>query len=64
MAGSQLNIKIDPDFLQRVKAHATRQGKTVTEFVAQGLMEAVSEERSASIEERVARIEKHLGLDD
>jgi hypothetical protein len=64
VAGSQLNIKIDPDLLQRVKAHATRQGKTVTGFVAQGLMEAVSEERSASIEERVAGIEKHLGLDD
>jgi hypothetical protein len=63
VARSQLNIKIDPDLLQRVKAHATRQGKTDTEFVAQVLMEAVSEDRNASHEERLARIEKHLGLD-
>ncbi|MBM5794192.1 MAG: hypothetical protein FJ057_09730 [Cyanobacteria bacterium K_DeepCast_0m_m1_088] len=63
MARSQLNIKIDPELLQRVKAHATRQGKTVTEFVAETLMEAVAEEKVASIEERLARIEKHLGLD-
>lgn len=60
MARSQLNIKIDPELLQRVKAHATRQGKTVTEFVAETLMEAVAEEKVASIEERLARIENTL----
>jgi len=43
VARSQLNIKIDPELLQRVKAHATRQGKTVTEFVAEVLLEAVKE---------------------
>jgi len=60
VARSQLNIKIDPELLQRVKAHATRQGKTVTEFVAETLMEAVAEEKVASIEERLARIENTL----
>lgn len=64
MARSQLNIKIDPELLQRVKSHATRQGKTVTEFVAQVLMEAVSEDKASTLEERLSRIERHLGLDE
>ena len=64
MSRSQLNIKIDPDLLLRVKAHATRQGKTTTEFVTAVLQEAIAEDRTTSLEERLARIERHLRLDD
>jgi hypothetical protein len=61
---TQLNIKVDPELLKLVKACATRQGLTLTEFVAAVLAKAVSEEDHPSLEERVSRIEKHLGLRD
>jgi uncharacterized protein (DUF1778 family) len=59
---TQLNIKIDPELLQRVKFHAVRQGKTLTEFVIEVLQQAASEEPS-SLEARLRRIEQHLGID-
>ena len=59
---SQLNIKIDPELLQRLRSHATRQGTTLTEFVASVLAKAISGDEHLSLEERVNRIEKHLGL--
>ncbi len=62
MTRAQLNIKIAPDLLARVKAHATRQGMTVTDFVATVLAKAISEENSPTLEERISKIEKHLGL--
>jgi hypothetical protein len=61
---TQLNIKVDPELLRLVKACATRQGVTLTDFVAAVLAKAVSEEDHPSLEERVRRIEKHLGLTD
>ena len=64
MTRTQLNIKVDPELLKLVKAYATRQGVTLTEFVAAVLAKAVSGEESPSLEDRVSRIEKHLGLGD
>ncbi|MBM5785394.1 MAG: hypothetical protein FJ076_11350 [Cyanobacteria bacterium K_DeepCast_35m_m1_288] len=64
MTRSQLNIKIDPELLQRVKAHATRQGVTLTDFVATVLAKAISDGDSPTLEERIRRIERHLGLAD
>ena len=64
MTRSQLNIKIDPELLTRVKAHATRQGMTLTDFVATVLAKAISGEEELTLEERISRIEQHLGLLD
>jgi len=61
---TQLNIKVDPELLKLAKAYATRHGVTLTEFVAAVLAKAVSGEEPLSLEERVSRIEKHLGLGD
>ena len=61
---SQLNIKIDPELLQRLRSHAARQGTTLTEFVASVLAKAISGDEHLSLEERVTRIEEHLGLQD
>ncbi len=63
MSRSQLNIKIDPELLARVKSTAIKQGLTVTEFVTQVLEAAAGETTSTTLEERLSRIEKHLGLD-
>jgi uncharacterized protein (DUF1778 family) len=61
---TQLNIKIDPELLKLLKAYATRQGVTLTDFVAEALAKAVSGEDPLALEQRVSRIEKHLGLSD
>lgn len=63
VARSQLNIKIEPELLQRAKAHAAKEGKTLTEFVKTVLEEAVAGTGGISLEERVARIEKQLGIE-
>ncbi len=63
MSRSQLNIKIDPELLARVKSTAIKQGLTVTEFVTQVLEAEAGEAASTTLEERLSRIEKHLGLD-
>lgn len=65
MTRSQLNIKIDPELLRQVKSTAIKQGLTVTEFVSQVLSAAVGDHEGSSetIEQRLSRIEKHLGLD-
>ena len=62
MTRAQLNIKLDPELLKRVKAHAARQGKTLTEFVIEVLQQAVSED-PISLEARLKRIEERLGID-
>lgn len=64
MTRTQLNIKIDPELLKLLKAYATRQGVTLTDFVAEALAKAVSGEDPLALEQRVSRIEKHLGLSD
>lgn len=61
---TQLNIKIDPELLKLLKACAIRQGVTQTDFVAGVLAKAVSGEDPLALEQRVSRIEKHLGLSD
>jgi len=66
MTRSQLNIKIDPELLRQVKSTAIKQGLTVTEFVSQVLSAAVGDPDASTetIEERLSRIEKHLGLSE
>ena len=49
MTRTQLNIKVDPELLKLLKACATRQGVTLTEFVAAVLAKAVSEEDHPSL---------------
>jgi predicted HicB family RNase H-like nuclease len=61
MARTQLNIKVEPELLQRAKAHATQQGKTLTEFLTE-LLEAAVKDQPSNVEARLNRIEKHLGL--
>ena len=62
MSRTQPNFKLDPDLLQRVKSTAMQRGLTVTEFVCQCLEAACDEEACVSLEQRVQRIEEHLGL--
>ena len=66
MNRSQLNIKIYPELLRQVKSTAIKQGLTVTEFVSQVLSAAVGgpDASTETIEERLSRIEKHLGLSE
>jgi uncharacterized protein (DUF1778 family) len=61
---SQLNFKIDPELLKRVKSTAAQRGLTVTEFVCQCLEAACDEDACVSLEQRVKRIEQHLGFGD
>ena len=63
VARSQLNIKIDPELLKRAKAHAAKEGMTLTEFVKTVIEEAVAGTGGISLEERLARIEKQLGIE-
>lgn len=57
---SQLNIKIDPQLLLKVKAKAIKSGKTLTAFVSE-LLERSSIQATSDIdilEQRLLRIEK------
>ena len=61
---SQLNIKIDPQLLLKLKAKAIKSGKTLTAFVTE-LLEQGSIQTTSGIdilEQRLLRIEKHLNL--
>ena len=60
---SQLNIKIDPLLLAQVKSEAIKQGVTVTEFVTAALTKALNGDGAGTVEERLRRLEQHLGLD-
>lgn len=62
MTRTQLNIKINPDLLVKIKELARRQGKTLSEFVVEILEQAVAD-RPISLEARLERIEQHLGID-
>jgi len=59
---TQLNIKINPDLLVKIKELARRQGKTLSEFVVEILEQAVAD-RPISLEARLERIEQQLGID-
>ena len=61
---SQLNIKISPELLQKVRASALKRGLTVTDFVVEALTSAVDDGSATSIAERLERIERHLGLEE
>ena len=63
---SQLNIKIDPQLLLKLKAKAIKSGKTLTAFVSE-LLERGSIQATSDIdilEKRLLRIEKLLNLKD
>ena len=63
---SQLNIKIDPQLLLKLKAKAIKSGKTLTAFVTE-LLELGSYKATSDIdllEQRLLRIEEMLNLKD
>ena len=60
---SQLNIKIDPDLLLKIKSEAIKEGKTLSAFVIEKLSNIESTSPNYLLEERLIRIEKHLNLD-
>ena len=63
---SQLNIKIDPKLLLRLKSKAIKSGKTLTAFITE-LLEEGSIKASGDIEileKRLLRIEEQLNLKD
>jgi len=63
---SQLNIKIDPQLLLRLKSKAIKSGKTLTAFITE-LLEEGSVKASGDIEnleKRILRIEEQLNLKD
>ena len=63
---SQLNIKIDPKLLLRLKSKAIKSGKTLTAFITE-LLEEASIKASGDIEileKRLLRIEEQLNLKD
>ena len=63
---SQLNIKIDPHLLLKLKSDAIKNGKTLTAFITE-LLEQGSIKSNAHIdilEQRLLRVEKQLNLID
>ncbi len=60
---TQLNIKIDPELLLRIKAEAIKNGMTLTEFVTRKLANIESRPNNDVLEKRLAKIERHLNLD-
>ena len=61
---SQLNIKIDPQLLLKLKAKAIKSGKTLTAFVTE-VLERGSIQATSDIdilEQRLLRIEELLNL--
>ena len=63
---SQLNIKIDPQLLLKLKSEAIKNGKTLTAFITE-LLEKGSIKSNAHIdilEQRLLRVEKQLNLMD
>ena len=60
---TQLNIKIDPDLLLKLKSEAIKNGKTLTEFVIQQLKDLPDKNYDDQLEKRRLRIEKLLAID-
>ena len=60
---TQLNIKIDPELLVRIKSEAIKNGMTLTEFVTRKLEKIESRSNNDVLEQRLAKIERHLNLD-
>ena len=63
---TQLNIKIDPKLLLRLKSRAIKSGKTLTAFVTELLDQGSIEATSAIdlLEHRLLRVEELLNLND
>ena len=61
---SQLNIKIDPQLLLRLKSEAIKSGKTLTDFVTNILEQAPVKVTTDIdiLEKRLLRVEKQLNL--
>ena len=60
---AQLNIKIDPDLLLRIKSEAIKNGMTLTDFVTKKLQHIEPTSNNDVLEQRLAKIERHLNLD-
>ena len=60
---TQLNIKIDPELMIRIKAESIKNGMTLTEFVTRKLENIESISNNDVLEQRLAKIERHLNLD-
>ena len=61
---SQLNIKIDPQLLLRLKSGAIKNGKTLTAYVTELLEHGYTKSTANidSLEQRLLRVEKQLNL--
>jgi len=61
---AQLNIKIDPNLLLRLKSEAIKNGKTLTAFVTELLEQGSINTKSHIdiLEQRLLRVEKQLSL--
>ncbi len=60
---SQLNVNIDPELLLKLKSEAIKNGMTLTEFVTEKLATVESISNNDALEQRLAKIERHLNLD-
>ena len=60
---TQLNINIDPELLLMIKREAIKNGMTLTEFVTEKLSNIQSASKDDALEQRLAKIERHLNLD-
>jgi len=63
---SQLNIKIDPELLLKLKSNAIKSGKTLTAFVTELLEQGSTKVRDDFdiLEKRLLKIEERLNLTD
>ncbi len=61
---TQLNIKIDPKLLLKLKSEAIKNGMTLTEFVTSKLSNINSTSTNDVLEKRLAKIERHLNIDN
>ncbi len=60
---AQLNIKIDPKLLLRLKSEAIKSGQTLTDFVTEKLSNTPLRSTDSSLEQRLAKTEQLLNLD-
>ena len=60
---TQLNINIDPELLLKLKSAAIKNRMTLTEFVTEKLATVKSISKNDALEQRLAKIERHLNLD-
>ena len=63
---SQLNIKIDPNLLLRLKSKAIKSGKTLTAFVTELLEQGFTKETNDFdvLEKRLLKLEQRLNVSD